>query len=763
MSRKPETTVAAPDPPAPRRRAFLRSALSVAACGPALPTLQLAVLGACRRREAPGSTTAATPTITGDVAADEVLAAAARAVLPRGGPGPSGDEANVAGHLALVAASPEFVSLRGLWLHGAGALDSLARSAASNRFAALSEERAADLLRACAEGAHGATLRALAGSVAEFAVEGYFAHPRHGGNRNAAVWRSYRLAQMLTTAGPNPLAHSHTPSGAPTTPVASTDPDRAARRTWDVLVVGSGAGGGALAYRLASRSLDVLVLEKGPRLPPGVALHDEVSVIRRNLLVPYTKDEPHVVARQGGAEETREGWTACCVGGGTVHMSAMLLRMHPRDFVGDPTDGGWPISYDTLRPYYDQVEAHVGVAGADSENPFEPPRPSYPLPPLATHPVASRAAATARRAGLHPYSAPRGILTRPHRGRGPCVYCPFCSNYACEADAKASAEAAFLREAERTGRAAVLAGWRALAIRATRGGGAEGIDAIDPAGQRRVLRAKTVVLAAGAVESARLALLSIAPSFPRGPGGRRGQVGRGLVFSYNAGLAGLFPYPGDLFTERDDAAPFVNVAIQDHYDGESGLAGAPRLGTIVVERRPPSPIHHALRIMGSGAQGWLGVPLKERLHAEMAGARSLIVESFIPMRPHGDRVLSLDGQVVDALGLPAARLTLARFPSDATAGARVLELGGRLLRDLGAARTAHEIPLEETMFLPAGTLRMGLSPETSVVGPGGRFHDVPNLYACDGSVLPNLGGVPPTLTIMANALRIADGIATQRG
>jgi choline dehydrogenase-like flavoprotein len=615
-------------------------------------------------------------------------------------------------------------------------------------FVALPDAARAELLADClgqTAGAASALLAPWALSLLEFSLEGYFGDPRHGGNRDRIVWRAYGLDAALSGAHAD-----HTPL-APAEAPAGIDGERAAARTWDVIVVGSGAGGAALVWRLAARGVAVLVLEKGRHID-GDAWHDEIAVTRRNLFVPYVKDEPHVVVAPGRAPERRhDGWTACCVGGGTVHMSAMLLRMPPRDFGGRDGDAAWPIDYAALQPYYDLVETTLGVSGDRGANPFEPPGPPFPLPPIATHPAATRLTAAARALGVHPYPTPRGILSRPYRGRAACVYCPFCGGYACEAGAKAGADVTFLRLAEATGSAIVATGMRVTAVRVA-GRRAEGVDVIDASGVRRRLRAARVVLAAGAVESARLALLS------DGLGNRRDQVGRHLTGSYNAGLAGRFAYEGELFTRRDDTQPFLNLALQDLLSGPNAVPG---VGTVVVDRRPISPIDHALtvamRAVERGAP-LLGAALKDRLFLELAQSRAVVVESFQPMRPHPERRVTLDDRIADAWQLPAARITLARQAGDEQVGAQVVELGDRMLRSAGAADTGDEITCEETPFLMSGTMRMGTDPATSVVDPNGRVHGLDNVYVCDAGALPGMGGVPPTLTIMANAIRIADGM-----
>lgn len=744
------------------RRRFLSAALrtcagaGLAAAGPLFADVEP---DATPRAASPSTTRAPTSSpstrITGDASADAVLNAALNALLPATGPGPSAAVARVADHLAVVAALPEFQGLRDHWQRSAPLLDAFVREQAGAEFAALPATRAAALLTECATSAP-AALQTLLRSLREVAMEGYFGHPRHGGNPDGVVWKAYGLEQMMRTLDSTTHAATHGAVPAAATIQAAANTDRLLRQTWDVVVVGSGAGGAALAWRLSTRGLRVLVLEKGARIDQHVATHDEIAATRRNLFVPYTKDEPHVIVAQPGAapERRRDGWSACCVGGGTVHMSAMLMRMHPSDFDGRGGQATWPFDYAVLRPYYDLVEQFIGTSGDRNSNPFEAPGVVLPLPPIRTHPVALSINDVARAARWHPYPTPRGILSQPYRGRGECVYCPFCASYACEVGAKASADVSFLRLAEATGQASVVPGVRVTAIRVS-GKRAAAVDVVDDSGQQRSVTGAIVVLAAGAVESPRLAFLSATPSIPKGVGNQHDQVGRNLTGSYNAGLAGRFEFPGDRFAVANDHHPFLNVALQDFYNADCG--------TIVLDRRPVSPIQHAILAATQDRRPLVGAALKERVSRELAQSRSVVVESFIPMRPHPDRRVTLDEQVTDTWHQPAARLTFARNSEDAAHGRRVVQVGDQLLRAAGAAECGFAIELEETPFLLSGGMRMGRDPAKSVTDAHGRVHGLENVFVCDGSALPGMGGVPPTLTIMANAVRIADAIASRRG
>ena len=148
---------------------------------------------------------------------------------------------------------------------------------------------------------------------------------------------------------------------------------------YDALVIGSGAGGGPLAYELAKSGARVLVLEKGRRLERKELIHDELKICREDFFTPSEEDEPHVLVRgTGKPTRSREGWLANCVGGGTVHMSGFFLRLKPKDFrlrseLGDLEGANladWPITYEQLAPYYDRVEKIVGVSGKAGVQPL---------------------------------------------------------------------------------------------------------------------------------------------------------------------------------------------------------------------------------------------------------------------------------------------------------------------------------------------------------------------------------------------------------
>src|SRR5262245_60928751 len=225
-------------------------------------------------------------------------------------------------------------------------------------------------------------------------------------------------------------------------------PSKMSRETFDAVVVGSGAGGGAAAYALTQAGFRVCLLEKGPHYRSEDFFHDELAVCRRDYFVPSPLDEPHTIVRSGqtAAERTTDGWIACCVGGGTVHMSGYSFRLHREDLrlrslygeVPGADAADWPIAYEDLEPHYDEVERLIGVSGDHASNPREPRRGPFPLAPLLAHPASALVEAGARKLGLSAFPTPRAILSADYNGRPACRYCGFCAGYGCEVAAKSS-------------------------------------------------------------------------------------------------------------------------------------------------------------------------------------------------------------------------------------------------------------------------------------------------------------------------------------
>lgn len=546
-----------------------------------------------------------------------------------------------------------------------------------------------------------------------------------------------------------------------------------ARDPVDVVVVGSGAGGAPVALALARAGAKVVVLEKGKDLRDEELVHDEIRMCRRNFFIPYPRDEPHMIRREGGkAERTNEAWTSNVVGGGTVHMSGYFFRLKPVDFrlrslLGDVPGASvvdWPISYAGLERHYTRAEQEVGVSGRWKAHPHEEPRSAdYPLPPLAEHPFAERIDAAGKTLGLHPFPTPRGILSRPYRGRMACSYCALCGSYGCEMGAKASTSAALLPEARKTGRCEVRAGAMATEVRVDARGRASGVAYLDvETGGLDFQPARCVVVAASAVESARLLLLSRSARFPAGLANGSGLVGKNLVFSGLSKGHGTFRFRGRAGREwMEDPAPFVQRAVQDAYVLQTPVNGVKKAGTVVYAFAHPNPIFTAERVAGAGPRAAWGAALKQKLRDQARDSRALEFETYAELLATPGTYVDLDPAVKDRHGLPAARITIARHPIDRAAVTVLREQGLAMLQALGADATEVTTASTEMTVLQGGTCRFGKDPAASVLDPDCRAHEVKNLYVTDGSFLPTSGGVPLTLTILANAFRVGDTIAAR--
>lgn len=536
----------------------------------------------------------------------------------------------------------------------------------------------------------------------------------------------------------------------------------------DVVVVGSGAGGSPVALQAASAGLSVILLEKGRDVPRHELLHDEVRMTRRDFFVPYVTDEPHTL-RYGDtaeAERTVEGWTANILGGGTAHYSGFFFRMKPVDMmlrrtlgpIEGATHTDWPIRYDELEPYFARAEREVGVSGVWRRHPFEEPRAAdYPLPPLPEHALAARIDQVGKKLGLHPFPTPRAVLSQARDGRAACLPCGSCGSFGCPQGAKGSTAVSLLPAAVATGHCQIRPDCMATEVAVGKDGRVTGVSYRDGKGAMQFVAARAVVLACSAVETVRLLLMSRSVRFPDGLANGAGQVGKNFVFSGLAKAAAWFRR-SDRKWLAQPGSPFVQRSLQDFYLLDRPVDGVRKAGTILFTLAHNSPIFTAERrsSAGEGPAVW-GKALKDRIRHAAAHER-LEFETFCEFLPTPGTYVDLDPRVKDRSGLPVARMTIWRHPLDARATALLLERGLEVLRALDPDDIEVEIRRGETKFLQGGGCRMGTDPAQSVVDRDGRAHGVENLFISDGSVLPTSGGVPPTLTILANAYRIGDAL-----
>lgn len=541
---------------------------------------------------------------------------------------------------------------------------------------------------------------------------------------------------------------------------------------YDVLIIGSGAGGSAMALRLSQSGVRVLVLEKGPRYRPQDYRHDELEVVQRNFFRPNVAREPHILIEEDPPRPQRSlyGWSANCVGGGTEHMGGYYYRFHPDDFRMQSRFGkyaeiaDWPYSYAELEPYYSMAEWETGVAGLAGANPLEGPRSkAYPLPPLEEHPLVKTFDAACQRCSLRPFPTPRAINSRPHRGRPVCSYCDVCAEYGCPTGARNSAQTSLLTRAEATGCCEVRTRVMVRQVTLHKNGLAKGCIYIDAEGYENEVEASVVCVSCSAVESARLLLLSKSTLFPHGLANNNGLVGKHLQFHGASSGGGFFHFERHPDKDLRNTHPFLGRSIMDHYFLPEGLGVLPKGGLLRFDLMAPSPIAGALNIAKSRGEGdqWLwGAALKERIQ-HRHNYRGVGFEVFHDFIPNGDTFLELDAEIKDHWGLPVVRIYLFPDALQKVAGTWLVERGLEILQEMGADSITRDLIGETSSHLFQGTCRAGKDPANSVLNEYCQAHEVRNLFVVDGSFMPTSAGPPPTLTILANALRTADHVLTR--
>lgn len=594
---------------------------------------------------------------------------------------------------------------------------------------------------------------------------------------------------------------------------------------FELCVIGSGAGGATAAHVLAAAGKSVLVLEAGPNLFPGLdrkhplpfPLHsnDEVKYSIRNFIMQDPFLEPRTF-RSDGTRPARlrddVNLLPKAVGGAFQHADMKTPRFNAVDFrlksavealiAGAPgltvpgfgTDAAsanfadWPFSYDDLEPFYVEAERLYGVQG-DGDDIYQSRRSQpYPMPAGLGMYFNLLIAEAARQTTvpdiglLSPHTYPAAINSRFSRSadpdapddRPPCVDCGLCSGFGCPNNSKGSPAVTALRRALLTGNCQLRSNAHVTRLIVS-GGVVTSVEYIDGDGVTRTVRASAFVLAASAIESARLCLLSD----PNGPGlgNSSGQVGRNLMFHLQTNVNCFLPRR--VHGQRGRAvshgiSDFRGVvpggeAIRLFTGNVVGLGGICEFGAsqglpitedgVVYSTELPANVR--LRS---------GIPLKNALRDQALGQHLMGMIMQAEDAPQLTNRVELDTRYRDVYGLPVPSITYKNHPFELEVRAFYLPhlkaVLRQVLRDAGVAESEIDDRIFVTPMLPdppstrhiMGTLRMGTDSGTSVVNAQGRFHDVQNLYACDGSVFPTSSGYNPTLTIVAVALKIAHAI-----
>ncbi len=554
------------------------------------------------------------------------------------------------------------------------------------------------------------------------------------------------------------------------------DPD------YDVCVIGSGAGGGPVAYELSKAGYSVVVLEKGPWFTEKDFFKDEIACCRRSTYSSNLKDEPQVLETREergswwSRSTYRSGWTfwhGNCVGGASNFMSGYFHRLKPIDFrllsefgaIAGANIVDWPIEYNDLEPYYDKVERVVGVSGRVHKHPHAEPRsrPEFPFPATAEHPVAGLIDKACDTLGWHVITTPRAVLPAPHRGRSGCNYSGYCGSYGCNTGAKGSSRAALLDEAVVSGHCEVRPESMVSRLLSDNKGRVTTAEYIDRHGETRRVTARIFAVSCQAIETARLLLRSTGPRYPDGLANGSGQVGRNLIFAAGGSGSGRLSY--EKFThELSVFGPFINRATQDFYVIDDPALGARQKGgTIDFEFQPPSAIARASHLLRDANGLVWGERLKQRLERHFLRGQYVKIEAFCDWLPIDDCRIDLDPHVKDRWGLPVSHIRIEFHKRNIDVGWHLADKGASVLKQMGAEDViAYAVGTPPTN-LQAGTCRFGNDAASSVLDADCRSHEAENLFVTDGSFMPNGGSVPHTWTIYANSFRVADRIKAQLG
>ena len=533
---------------------------------------------------------------------------------------------------------------------------------------------------------------------------------------------------------------------------------------YDLIVVGAGAAGTIVAMLSAEAGKRVLLIERGREMSYATDgrrdhLRNQRFSRHGHNAGPELSGNPRVFVAPDGSEKIvqphQSGYhnNAAAVGSGTVVYGAQAWRFLPQDFAmasryGVPSGSSladWPISYEDLAPHYRRAEWEIGVAAAPKlPNSRQSLADEYPLPPVPQFSSAAVLRQGAETLGIDSFVPPLLINTRPRGDRAACIGCGSCVGFPCPTDAKNGTQNTALPRALATGNCDLLANTVVTSIDTDAGGKVVGVTLVE-AGQpkARQIKARAVVVSGGAIESARLLLLSRSDKHEDGLGNNHGQVGRHLQGHYYPSVYGLFDH--DI---HDDRGPGVTIATTDFNHGNEGVIG----GGMLADDFIMLPAIFWKTALPPDLPRW-GQVAKDFMRDNYR--RVLSIKGPVHEIPNPNARVTLDRHVTDSLGLPVARLSGTTHPETVRTAQFMFRKALDWLEAAGAKRVWGREPKLQLSAgqHQAGTCRMGEAPEASVTDRWGRVWGHDNLFVCDGSLHPTNGGFNPVLTIMAMAFR----------
>ena len=493
---------------------------------------------------------------------------------------------------------------------------------------------------------------------------------------------------------------------------------------FDIIIIGTGAGGGTMAHALSDASARILIVERGDFVPQEEENWDPEAVWKH---LRYRTKEQWLDDR--GRDFTP--YTHYGVGGNTKFWGSVLYRLRREDFEEIEHAGGvspaWPIDYDTLAPYYEQAERLYHVRGQEGFDPTEPARGPFPYAPIPHQPEMAAIVGKLRQYGLHPSPLPLGLM-RVGENDG-CILCNTCNSFACKVHAKSEADVCCVRPAIQ--RPNVTLWTNANATRLLTDPCGRKVQAVEVERDGAVVRveAPLVIVSCGAVNSAALLLRSKNDKHPSGLANSSGLVGKRYMAHLATMMQGFNPF-------RKNSTVFQKtVAINDFY--LRGPKTRYPLGQIQSQGRT-----HA--VMAQTVVPW--VPLRAYEAWVSRGVDWLVMSEDLPAIENG---ISVDDR---------GRIHLHYTPNNLAAHRRLVAETKRMLRWLGYWLVVEHSHGAKNTTHQCGTIVFGSDPDASVLDPFCRAHDIDNLFVVDASFFPSSAAVNPGLTIAAQALRVADHI-----
>jgi len=509
---------------------------------------------------------------------------------------------------------------------------------------------------------------------------------------------------------------------------------------FDVIIIGTGAGGGTLAYHLAPSGKRILILERGDYVPREKDNWNPKAV---NVDAKYNTKE---LWRDKDGKELHPH-TNYYVGGNTKFYGAALFRLRQQDFGELRHHGGispaWPISYDELEPYYTQAEYLYQVHGNRGEDPTEPPANSpYPWPAVSHEPRIQQLAEDFRLAGLHPFHVPVGVrLDEKNSRTSPCIRCSTCDGFPCLVGAKSDSQVLCIDPALRYPNVTLVTNALVKRLEADPAGRRVSGVVVERDGSQQTYSADMVVVSCGAINSAALLLRSSNDKNPNGLANSSDVVGRHYMGHTNSVLMAISKCPNPTvfqktlgvndfyFGSKDWPYPMGHISFVGKLDAITLRAGAPAIAP-----------GFTLELMASHSLDfWL---TSEDLPAP---------NNRVTVNRDGEIVLTYTPNNLEAHDRLKANLQHAMKQQNC-------KIHGHECHQGLFARSFYvgqKIPLAGVAH-QNGTIRFGHDPRTSALDVNCKAHDLDNLYVVDGSFFPSSAAVNPALTIMANALRVGD-------